>query len=302
MKRVGLSLLIGFLTLFADTNVLKTGQTMVYQTGDDGTYQRGVARNYAREKSIVTDKATGLMWQDYVKSSLMHWSNAGTYCSSLSLGGHRDWRLPALEELKTLGDRSRNNRAIHSVFQHMTSQNYWSATPFVGDASSAWGVDFLDGYDHIDKASVQYAVRCVRGAFLPAHHYTRNSERETVYDSSTNLAWQDNAHGSLQTFTWRNAIEYCENLTFAGVDDWRLPQYNELSALIDFNRTNPAIYAPFEHTASSDYWSSTTFGGASPDVTESSDAWTIHFKQGDNNVVNKSNHHYVRCVRDGKRE
>jgi hypothetical protein len=39
------------------TGLLKTGQTGVYQTWDDGTYQKGIARTF------VVGGSTGLLWQ-----------------------------------------------------------------------------------------------------------------------------------------------------------------------------------------------------------------------------------------------
>jgi len=41
----------------------KTGQTTIYRTGDDGYYQKGIARSYTdNHDGTVTDNVTGLMW------------------------------------------------------------------------------------------------------------------------------------------------------------------------------------------------------------------------------------------------
>ena len=45
------------------TGVVVTGQTTVYNAGDDGTYQSGLAFDYtANGDGTVTDSNTGLMW------------------------------------------------------------------------------------------------------------------------------------------------------------------------------------------------------------------------------------------------
>ncbi|WP_407409380.1 DUF1566 domain-containing protein [Acinetobacter sp.] len=63
---------------------------------------------------VWTDTQTGLMWgricigQEWVngarhgKAHWVHWRSAEILCRELTLGGYFDWRLPEIEELKTL--------------------------------------------------------------------------------------------------------------------------------------------------------------------------------------------------------
>ena len=86
----------------------KTGQTTSYQTGDDGTYQKGVAWPSPRfivqgDTNTVMDNLTGLMWARNANlGGAMTWSNAVVYCEGLTYGGHSDWRLPNRRELLSL--------------------------------------------------------------------------------------------------------------------------------------------------------------------------------------------------------
>jgi hypothetical protein len=71
---------------------------------------------------------------------------------------------------------------------------------------------------------------------------------------------------------WGNALEYAENLVYAGYDDWRLPDAKELQYIVDYSRSpdttdSPAIDPIFASTSivneagKKDYpffWSSTT--------------------------------------------
>lgn len=296
MRKI-LLLLLASLWLYADGPVLKTGQTAVYQTGDDGTYQTGIARSYTRDNAngIVTDNTTGLIWQDNTVSPVMNWTSAGTYCEDLTLGGQTDWRLPSVSELRTLVDKGRLF-PIDPTFQNTTSAyHYWSTTTYTDDSSSVFVTEFYNGSDYVRNKSNDGLARCVRGTFsISTSTYLRDNATQTVYDSQTNLTWQDDANVSNQTKTWTNAINHCENLTFAGMDDWRLPNSNELFSILDNTRISPAIDPTFAHVASNYYWSSTVHAGVS------SAAWDINFNGGHNYENYMSASFYVRCVRSGQ--
>ena len=151
------------------SRVKKTGQTNSYTKYDDGYYANlglGIAHSYTRDdaKEIVTDKVTGLQWQDdeRVKTETMIWGEAKTSCSNLTLGGHSDWRLPTVQELKSIVDKWRSYPAIDPTFQNVTAINYWSSTTSVHTSNSAWYVTFIYGsVGNSDKLYSGY-VRCVR--------------------------------------------------------------------------------------------------------------------------------------------
>jgi len=52
----------------------------------------------------ITDKTTGLMWAKELKGSYQDTPHgeAAPYCEALELGGHTDWRLPTIEEMRSL--------------------------------------------------------------------------------------------------------------------------------------------------------------------------------------------------------
>lgn len=119
---------------------------------------------------------------------------------------------------------------------------------------------------------------------------TKNGD--VVSDTSTGLEWQDDATPS--RMTWQGSIDYCEALSLDG-GNWRLPNLNELTSLVDDTKSNPSIDTTvFENTISNYYWSSTT------NASLTSYAWVVYF-----NVGNQYNHYktlslYVRCVRGGQ--
>ena len=125
--------------------------------------------------------------------------------------------------------------------------------------------------------------------------FIRDNTKEVVLDTRTNLMWQDDSDAKTIKKNLSDAINYCENLTLGGYNDWHLPNYNELYYLADRSKYHPAIDSAFKNVASSDYWSSTT------DASYTSYAWGVDFYYyGDGSWLNKSNTYSVRCVREIK--
>ena len=104
---------------------------------------------FTKVNNTVSDSETGLEWQDNsdTTSSTYTWQEAINHCETLTLDTHDDWRLPNVNELKTLVDRSKRNPAIRgNVFEYVQSSYYWSSTSYVGDEPTAWFVHFYYGF------------------------------------------------------------------------------------------------------------------------------------------------------------
>ena len=99
-----------------------------------------------------------------------------------------------------------------------------------------------------------------------------------------------------ETFTWQNALSYCENLSWAGHGDWRLPNRKELRSIVDnHDASSPVIdTTAFPATPSSYYfWSSSSYASLV------SLAWLVGFYSGNLGSGGKSGTSYARCVRGG---
>ena len=117
------------------------------------------------ETGIVTDNTTHLQWQDNAISEKMNWLSAIEACEELTLGGYSDWRLPNINELKSIRDTSKYNPAIKNIFQNTASGAYWTSTTLAGYANNAWNIYFHQGgFENTRHKNELNYVRCVRDA------------------------------------------------------------------------------------------------------------------------------------------
>ena len=89
----------------------------------------------------------------------------------------------------------------------------------------------------------------------------------TVTDLASGLMWQK-GNSSNQDFaglsgqmTWEEAFDYVENMnstSYAGKNDWRLPNIKELASVLNLDTWAPASYSILDGTQASNYWSSTS--------------------------------------------
>jgi hypothetical protein len=130
----------------------------------------------------------------------------------------------------------------------------------------------------------------------------------TVTDNCTGLMWQKessdvNDDGNVDEFDrlkWCDALGYCRRLSFAGHNDWRLPNVRELQSIVDYGnnasiddvfRLPPVSVGPFIP-----YVTSTSY------VNGPDGAWAVIFRgspQGAVTINPKSLPSFLRAVRGG---
>jgi hypothetical protein len=122
----------------------------------------------------VTDTTSGLMWQQATAYGPFRLYQAIPYCSNLELAGYTDWRLPALDELLSLVDRSRVNPAINiTCFPDTVTTGYYlsstvdEGSPFI---DNVYYVSFYSGSVWTQIKTVDFHVRAVRGQELPFYN------------------------------------------------------------------------------------------------------------------------------------
>ena len=249
------------------------------------------------EKGIVIDNNTGLIWEELLSSDNYTWDEAPNHCNDLNnsnYGGISNWRLPNPLELLTIVDYSRYNPAINSNFTEMLTLHnkylsVWTSKELSWDTSYAYLFDMTSGsYSEYKKDQYRQRVLCVSGSEMQPATYANFTtqtinEKVVITDSVTGLMWQK--WGT--TETWQAALKYCEDLTYAGYSDWRLPNKNELASL--------ANYLNDDNT----YWSSTSL---SVDLSGNSNdhVWIVDFYYEKIFLSAGTANHTVKCVRNAE--
>jgi hypothetical protein len=101
--------------------------------------------------------------------------------------------------------------------------------------------------------------------------------------------------GSPATYTWKEGLQTGDRYEFAGYDDWRLPNKNELESIVEERCHTPAVNVTvFPDTSGAYFWSSSPYAGFSLG------AWSVDFAFGAVNASDKVGRIHVRLVRDGE--
>jgi len=116
---------------------------------------------------ILTVEVGNLEWQ-YKTTLKASQADGIAYCNELDLKNHSDWRLPSLNELKTLYvQRSEPPHIIDALYPETILWPYWSSDyktpPETNYEGEGWNYRFHVGdYSNSSWSGDQWAVRCVR--------------------------------------------------------------------------------------------------------------------------------------------
>lgn len=148
-----------------------------------------------RNKCVIKPEETyiasnGLEWQAGRVEKAASWEAAKTYCDSLELAGKSDWRLPNIDELKSLstcdktaacgitndclsftscgGQQCKNNTCASGNYipaeVGQQTDSCWTISEESVATSNAWLVSFSNGSVFYQaKTSSSFYARCVRG-------------------------------------------------------------------------------------------------------------------------------------------
>ncbi len=112
------------------------------------------------DDGTVTDTKTGLMWQQQEEAETFTWDDAMQYAKTSNFAGYSYWRLPTIDELKSLLDEKYKPTINPLAFPNTSEDLFWSSSPYAD--SDAWSVNFYSGDSYDDGKSSNNVVRLVR--------------------------------------------------------------------------------------------------------------------------------------------
>ena len=126
------------------------------------------------QDGVATDTETGLMWLRFAhgqrwkngtvvgNAEKVSWRDAMEIPNGFSYAGYKDWRIPAIDDLKTLIDKTARNYIQADVFPKNASI-FWSSSDIATTRHNAWYVNFGNGYHNTGSKVSKGYVRLVRG-------------------------------------------------------------------------------------------------------------------------------------------
>jgi len=112
----------------------------------------------------ITDQATGLMWQKSGTDKVIKYEEAKDYIRELNrkgFAGYSDWRLPTVDELKTLLKPKEMNGDLY-IDPIFDNKQRWCWTSDIRSSGVAWRVAFSGGHVSWNRLYYDDYVRSVR--------------------------------------------------------------------------------------------------------------------------------------------
>ena len=116
------------------------------------------------ENNEIEDSENNLFWRLEAEPGKYNWKQAIAHAWKQAKADDKLWRLPSVEELKTLVWLDKNGRPNYPAWLKEEDREgwFWTSTPAVGDDGSAWFVGFDGGYVLLDPVDSRNRVLLVR--------------------------------------------------------------------------------------------------------------------------------------------
>jgi hypothetical protein len=223
------------------------GNVPCAKTGQDGDTKAGMPwpenRFLDHEDGTITDGLTGLMWiknDDFMKRET-NWEEAFGAVEALNkikAYGYNDWRLPNINELRSLINYSQTHNDEWFERQGLSGIRngyYWSSTTLAGNPFAAWVIQMHGGWMRTYNKYDHCLTMAVRSDSCPSiveplstgqkKTYIHNDDGDLqkgrqwaedrfiakgdcVTDTVTGLMWSKDANLARRKLDWQDALKF----------------------------------------------------------------------------------------------
>ena len=184
----------------------------------------------------------------------LSWYERAVQCRESEEGGILQWRLPTIDELRTLFPSDDKLKTGGECTVTVACSDYYSPECFDSICSASGDVSMSSLFDYYgyylsgtlsgleeDSEVYAWAVNMMNGSIVPYSSDGDYSETRCIKDDSipvysfpytdpeTHLVWSSSSKGENY---WYNAAQYCAELVEGGSNNWRVPTMDELWTLV----------------------------------------------------------------------
>ena len=122
----------------------------------------------------ISDNGSGLMWHrcqlgrvgddcEFGNLNQYNWQEAFIQANNNSLANYSDWRLPNINELKSIIEQRCFDPAINAtIFPNTANSIFWTSSPYTSNAAVTWSVGFSQGSSSVSNRNGDNYLRMVR--------------------------------------------------------------------------------------------------------------------------------------------
>ena len=245
--------------------------------------------NEANLGSVVVDFTTGAIyysgsnWENYVRAvRTMNEGSTPTVTTAMPIDVTAQSATCGGEVVSDGNETVTRRGVCYNTSQNPTTSNQCIES---GTGTGPFSCN-LTGLSPNTKYYVKaFATNSKGTAYGEQKEFTTTAAAPTTFEYAGTTYY---VHPEVGEMIWQSAVDYCNNLTYAGYSDWYLPNKDELNAMYVYRNTIGGFNTSGNYSY---YWSSTTSDN------NSSYAWRQKFYDGTQGTSEKTSYLRVRPVR-----